>query len=137
MDIFPADTLSNLILAATADLKHQPAGYFKILHGASSHLQPIRIRDFIQYCQEYISYQPTLHEVTQPHVRAVTSTPLYNLLWFLTQKAPVEVMLLRAKLQGDKKTVEKMHNFQRLLLKMKEGQDIFSHFAAQEYIYEG
>jgi hypothetical protein len=36
MDIFPADTLSNLVLAATADLTQQPAGYFNILHGASS-----------------------------------------------------------------------------------------------------
>jgi hypothetical protein len=56
----------------------------------------------------------------------------------LTQQLPTEFMLYAASMPyiGNQQKFKKIQNFKRLLMKMKEVQSVFTHFANSQYIYD-
>ena len=138
IDVIPVDYVVNHILAATAMLNKEKAGSFKIMHSVSSTTEPKKLVDLVASCLKNVKYNPMHMTYFKPKIRLLENEKAYQALVFLTQKLPVQMLLLKSKLPyfGSAAERQQAENIQRLLGKMTEMQNIFNHFINNQYFYE-
>jgi hypothetical protein len=98
VDVIPVDFTSNSILAAGVFTARSPVPVLNIVHNASSHSNPTKLRKLADHALNYTDYQPYHRSLFPAFIRDCKSMPEYNLFTTLFETIPIGLYAASAKL---------------------------------------
>lgn len=109
LDLVPCDTVSNLILAASAATSMKPNPCLELFHSSSSHKNPCTITTFKKILLSWVARYPFYKMVFEPKITTIADKRLWQIYRFFDEELPTKALQIYASLPvvGNKDLLEK------------------------------
>ncbi len=109
LDLVPCDTVSNLILAASAATSMKPSPCLELYHSSSSHKNPCTITAYKKILLSWVSQYPFYKMVFEPKITTIADKRLWRVYRFFDEEVPTKALQIYASLPvvGNKDLLEK------------------------------
>ena len=109
LDLVPCDTVSNLILAASAATSMKISPCIELYHSTSSHKNPCTITMYKKILLSWVRRYPFYKMVFEPKITTIADKKLWRVYRFFDEEVPTKALQMYAALPvvGNKDLLEK------------------------------